>query len=140
MTTICFHKASNTVAVDSRRTSGTFISSDKADKIIHSGDLIFILSGVVRDIHRVVDAYPEVDDRVSEVTGFLIKEDVAYSLGAVSGELYVLECDCDDAYGSGADFAIAAMDFGKSAAEAVEYAKTRDTNTGGEVQVIKLGK
>lgn len=37
------------------------------------------------------------------------------------------------AYGSGGNFALAAMDFGKSAAEAVAYAATRDVWTGGKV-------
>jgi hypothetical protein len=40
--------------------------------------------------------------------------------------------------GSGRHFAKAAMDFGCSAKEAVNYAKTRDACTGGRVRVYKL--
>lgn len=40
------------------------------------------------------------------------------------------------AIGSGQRFALAAMDFGKSAAEAVAYAITRDIFSGGEVTVL----
>ncbi|MBW6389667.1 MULTISPECIES: 20S proteasome subunit A/B [Halomonadaceae] len=40
------------------------------------------------------------------------------------------------AYGTGWKWALAAIDHGKSAIEAVEYAKTRDHDTGGEVQSV----
>jgi ATP-dependent protease HslVU (ClpYQ) peptidase subunit len=42
------------------------------------------------------------------------------------------------AIGSGARFALAAMDFGRSAGEAVAYACTRDIYSGGEVTIIGL--
>lgn len=40
--------------------------------------------------------------------------------------------------GSGGDFAMAALDFGKSAREAVEYAITKDFNSGGKVWVFDI--
>ena len=42
------------------------------------------------------------------------------------------------AVGSGAVFAIAAMDCGKSAVEAIRIAKKRDVNTGGRIRTIKV--
>jgi ATP-dependent protease HslVU (ClpYQ) peptidase subunit len=42
------------------------------------------------------------------------------------------------AIGSGQHFAIAAMDLGKSAEEAVAYAMTRDVYSGGEITVLTL--
>jgi ATP-dependent protease HslVU (ClpYQ) peptidase subunit len=42
------------------------------------------------------------------------------------------------AIGSGCRFAIAAMDMGKSPAEAVAYAVTRDIFTGGEITVLTI--
>lgn len=42
------------------------------------------------------------------------------------------------AFGSGADFAIAAMDLGKSSSEAVKYASTRDIYTGGEIESFDI--
>jgi ATP-dependent protease HslVU (ClpYQ) peptidase subunit len=44
----------------------------------------------------------------------------------------------DLAMGSGELFALAAMDFGKSAGESVEYAKTRCIYTGGKVHVYDI--
>jgi len=40
--------------------------------------------------------------------------------------------------GSGERFATGAMDHGKSASQAVKYAMTRDSNTGGKVLVYNL--
>lgn len=40
--------------------------------------------------------------------------------------------------GSGYQFAIAALDLGKTAKEAVNYAKTRDIYTGGRVRVFDV--
>ena len=42
------------------------------------------------------------------------------------------------AIGSGNRFALAAMDFGKTAKEAVEYAACRDVYTGGKVESFRL--
>ena len=44
------------------------------------------------------------------------------------------------AIGSGAEFAMSAMDFGMTAKEAVEYTMTRDIYTGGEVTVFDTVK
>lgn len=40
--------------------------------------------------------------------------------------------------GSGGDFALAAMDFGRNAKQAVKYAMDRDSGTGGKIQSVKL--
>ncbi|WP_043530144.1 hypothetical protein [Litchfieldella xinjiangensis] len=42
------------------------------------------------------------------------------------------------AYGTGWKWALAAIDHGRNAVEAVEYAKTRDHDTGGEVQSVTM--
>lgn len=42
------------------------------------------------------------------------------------------------AIGSGTRFALAAMDFGRTAEEAVQYASLRDIYTGGEITVLHL--
>jgi ATP-dependent protease HslVU (ClpYQ) peptidase subunit len=43
-----------------------------------------------------------------------------------------------EAIGSGDKWALAAMDFGKNAREAIKYAKTRDTVTGGRVNWVRI--
>ncbi|MHB0775258.1 20S proteasome subunit A/B [Halomonas sp. WWR20] len=42
------------------------------------------------------------------------------------------------AYGTGWKWALAAMDHGKNAIEAVEYATTRDHDTGGNIQSVEI--
>ena len=44
----------------------------------------------------------------------------------------------NDSAGSGGEFAIAALDMGKTAKEAVEYAMTRDFYSGGKVHVYDI--
>lgn len=44
------------------------------------------------------------------------------------------------AIGSGWQFAAAAMDFGKTAKQAIEYAATRDNGTGGGVDYVRIRK
>lgn len=44
------------------------------------------------------------------------------------------------AIGSGWQFALAAMDFGKTAKQAIEYAATRDNGTGGGVDYVRIRK
>jgi len=44
----------------------------------------------------------------------------------------------NDAWGSGAEWAIAAMDFGETAEGAIEYAKTKDTGTGGRIYIKEV--
>lgn len=43
-----------------------------------------------------------------------------------------------EAFGSGAGYAIGAMDMGASAQQAIEVAMRRDVNTGGKITVIEL--
>jgi len=73
-----------------------------------------------------------------DVSGLRITNSVVY---------FVFIADCvfceqiikyNKGLGSGRDFAIAAMDHGKSAKEAVKYAMTRDTYTGGRIRVFNV--
>jgi len=46
----------------------------------------------------------------------------------------------NDAMGSGEEFALAALDHGKTAEDAVAYAATRDSGTGGKIRVFDVAK
>lgn len=138
MTTTAYHHASRTIAVDSRTTSGGLILTDNANKIMKKDDLTFILSGKVAEIQIVIDAYPEHDDRVTDVAGFVIQDGKAFGLVSDKGGTHAVKITYNDAFGGGFQFALGAMDHGKGAEDAVKYAMTRDAFTGGMVQVIKL--
>ncbi len=138
MTTIVYHRDTNAIAVDSRE-SADIILSDSVNKVIIKGDLNFILAGKTSCINALVESYPELPEYCSPVQGFVIKNGVAYSIIANTGELSVIKCSYNIAHGSGRNWALAAMDFGKDATEAIKYAMTRDLKTGGTVNTIKLG-
>lgn len=69
--------------------------------------------------------------------GFMfLKPDGSLWQGGCDG--LAVELDLPFAMGSGMDFAIGAMEAGKSPEEAVEIAAKRDPNTGGQITVLHL--
>jgi len=68
----------------------------------------------------------------------LINDNKVFGVSVEDGRCSHSEYKYNKTMGSGSDFALSAMDFGKSAKEAVEYAMTRDIYTGGNVQVIDV--
>lgn len=141
MTTIAWD--GKTLAVDSQSGYGEVIMDYKAKKLFRN---IGIFSAVA-----VVGSYNEslayIEDVLCSVrTPVQLLKDVASEefsvIGIVrdTGEVWKLNGDCSCklythwAFGSGADFALASMDHGKSAIEAVKYAATRDLHTNNRVQ------
>jgi len=132
------------VAFDSRVTSGDIILSDDCDKSYEIDGVYYIGAGSIHDIEREIKAF--INDELWEVDRF--RSEILVSDG--NGDLYCVGIDdrgpfkwrvnayAACAFGSGGDFAMAAMDMGKTAKQAVEYAKTRDAGTGGKVRQIKL--
>jgi ATP-dependent protease HslVU (ClpYQ) peptidase subunit len=142
MTTIAYNHKDKEIAYDSRSTRGYLIHNDNADKKIVSDDgSIYFLAGKSGDTEDFADEFcvGRVSSRTLDCQGIAVKDGVAFGVGTKdNGEFVAYELDCNATYGSGVDFAIAAMDFGKSAKEAVEYVKTRDIYTGGKVRTFKL--
>lgn len=141
MTTIAYDHYEGVIAVDSRVVLQGVISSDEKDKVIYKGAVAWVLCGSVCDF----------DDFTSLTKGQRFESELALDVSgirAVDGKAYYVFmhgdvlCEelltCSLTLGSGATFATAAMDFGNSAKEAVEYAMTRDIYTGGKVKEIKL--
>lgn len=139
MTTMAYHHESRTVAVDSRCTSGGLINTDNAKKVHQVDATTFVLAGRLSDIGVFVKEYPNVRSDIS-CSGFCIEGSDISAIVFSKGKLDKVELDFNEADGSGCDFALAAMDYGATAKEAVNYAKTRDAFTGGKVIVIKLPK
>lgn len=139
MTTIVYDHESKVIAWDSRRTAGSLIISDSVEKMIEVGELKFWLTGAVPDIDELVKRYTGESDKTSEIDcgGFVFAGELR-SIGFNDGELWTCDVVSSESTGTGESFALAALDFGKSAIEAVEYAKTRDIYTGGEVKQFHL--
>ena len=142
MTTIAY--AEGVIAYDSRMCRGNLIGDDDHDKRITLKDHHFFLAGSVEDIQRFV--HEVVDEKftlVFDCCGLMVTPDgTLYAVGSNDNEHWRVRWDPAKpvAYGSGQDFAYSAMDFGKTAKQAVKYAMTRDSNTGGKVRTFKLTK
>ena len=143
MTTIVYDHENQLVACDSRMIRGNGLYNDCFNKIISKGALTFILCGSTCDFDYFVSNYEkykrvELDDMVLDCSGIMIRENKAYYVFIHDGVFNEDALICTDSYGSGSLLAISAMDFGKTAKEAVEYAATRDSGTGGKVQVYDI--
>ena len=145
MTTIAYHHDSKAIAVDSRRTMGAVIVSDNTNKIKTVGDDKFILCGTTSDFEHFMslnNGEKNKRDLALDVSGIKVSGQPpfcdVYYVYMDNDVMSQVKLDYNCAFGSGLEFATAAMDFGKSAKEAVEYAITRDIYSGGEVREIEL--
>lgn len=141
MTTIAYNHKDKQIAVDSRSTSGgSVIITDEAEKLEIVDGVMFFLCGSVCDYDLFIKMYfGEKSDVVPECDAFSIDGGAVYRCGvSCEGLFWKQKTLNNDALGSGYKFALSAMDFGKDAKGAVEYAKTRDIYTGGEVKVYDI--
>lgn len=140
MTTIVWD--GKTLASDSQQTQSPVICSLNQQKIFDCGEARASATGLQVDCLAFVAAVRLGEQECFEPQG----KDFHGLLLTASGRLLeyhsfkgealgdALVVDYPYAWGSGAPFAIAALDFGKSAVEAVKYAMTRDVFTGGKIQ------
>lgn len=140
MTTIAYRDG--VIAVDGRRTENDLIVTDTAIKSYTYKDHFFVLCGDCSDMEGLMHAVVhDASDKRFEAGGLMV--DPNGTLWTVGGEDTPWKARHDPdvpwACGSGRDFAIAAMDHGKSAKQAVKYAMTRNVYTGGKVRTYKVG-
>lgn len=140
MTTLTYSHKDKQIAIDSRISSNGTIRSDSHNKIIRNNIGTWFFTGKCCDEIALSKLYH--NDHVKiipEASALLINNEAVYYV-CVNDEGYCewFEVDHDCAYGSGQDFAIAALDFGKTATEAIEYAITRDIYTGGNIQCVNV--
>ena len=143
MTTIVYDHKNKQIAIDSREVAGDEIKSDKAIKWKVVDGTTYFMSGCVSDypaffaLDKVRGVKPDVDIHCSSI---FIRKGAAFKCAFSDTGYWELELSSNDSIGSGGVYAISALDFGKSAREAVDYAKTRDVNTGGKTVVFSLDK
>jgi len=149
MTTIVYDHKRGQIAVDSRASAGGVIKDDSYDKTIVRGDAIWFICGTTMDFERLVDIAESSENgdcyelgSIIDCRAMMVRDGVVYDCAITDGRFYLDRITNNDSMGSGEQFAIAAMDHGKTAKQAVEYAATRDIYTGGKVRVydIKKGK
>lgn len=142
MTTIAASIEHCCMAADTLSVGGNTVVSRRHTKIHRVNGCLVGLSGLVTDGLLFLQWFEthDLDKRPS------LSEDFAAMVLSRKGLFrYFDECvplTAPDiryyAIGSGWEWAYAAMDFGRSPAQAVRYAMTRDVSTGGSVRVFRL--
>jgi ATP-dependent protease HslVU (ClpYQ) peptidase subunit len=133
------------VASDSRLTQGDVVLDDTFNKRREMAGVQFFIAGNVSDDEQVMKCYFDGGDVIEEIEGkpcadFLIVDggDIYYG-GMVEDAFWKLKINRNTPYaiGSGASFALGAMDAGATAKEAVKIA-CRDVYTGGKIRTYKI--
>jgi hypothetical protein len=140
MTTIAYKDG--VIAYDSRQTRNDRIVSDDAMKHQVVDGVSFFLSGAVCDEKALIAAYFGTPSQVPvECSGYVVDGGRLLMVGH-DDKTGVWKQDLDlsnpDAIGSGSPYAIAAMDVGASAEDAVRAAMKRDIYTGGTIRTITI--
>lgn len=140
MTTIVYNHKEKVICCDSRATKGGVIADDNANKIRKRDGLIFVAAGLVSDIDILVATYPIGFTGMDtlEACMFVVDDGKVWEAVVCEGVYSVVELDFNSTLGSGAHFALAAMDFGCTAKQSVKYAMTRDCATGGKIRTVKV--
>ena len=139
MTTIAYKNG--IVATDSQVSVGDTILTLQEDKCRQRPDgVTFWLCGSDTEIDEAIEAWP--DGRVSEdnrAAGFATAAGALHGVACSDGRCmtWVHRQGVAWAYGTGAEFAIGAMDAGANAELAVNIAMKRDVYTGGYVNACE---
>lgn len=138
MTTIAYKDG--VIAYDSRQTRNSAIVSDNAPKCQVVDGVSFFLSGAVCDEKALIAAYFGTASPVPvECSGYVVDGGKLMMVGHDDKTgiwKQELELSNPDAIGSGAAYAVAAMDMGASAEDAVKAAMKRDIYTGGTIRTV----
>lgn len=139
MTTIVYRDG--TLAGDSRVTVNDMIDTDKKTKVHRLRDgRLYGWAGGVEDAERLHIALRKGTEppRLECISALLIDTDGTIQL--YEGNIWIEQKgEPYYAVGSGAPYALGAMDAGADAIAAAKIASKRDVNSGGKVRSVKLG-
>jgi len=145
MTTIIYNHEKKQIACDSRMSKSSGAYNDCYTKMVWHKSILFILTGSTCDMEYFrenYEKYKKIDlvDMELDCSGFIVRDGVVYSVFVHGGIFNEDICFCNEFAGSGGQYAISALDHGKTVKEAVEYAATKDCFTGGKVHVYDIEK
>ena len=141
MTTIAYKDG--VIAYDSRVTRGSLIDHDDYEKLIHRQGHRFLFTGCGPDFAALIDEFLGVKagDKPLDATGLVITNGRLCQIGRDVESGFWMDdvwAERPFAIGSGRDFALAAMDMGATAKEAVAAAARRDVYTGGTIRTVTI--
>lgn len=135
MTTVAYRDG--VLAADSRITAADMVVTDKATKVhrLRDGSL-FGHAGSVEDAERLKRALVKGHDAPKDldVIALLVHPDGTITL--FEGNLWIKQTDPYYAIGSGAPYALGAMDAGADAPSAALIGSRRDTSSGGRIKKV----
>lgn len=140
MTTIAYKDG--VIACDTRQVRGGAIVSDDCSKCQVVDGVSFFLAGAVCDEKALIAAYFGTQSAVPvECSGYAVDGGRLLMVG-YDDKTGIWKQELDpanpDAIGSGSAYALAAMDMGASAEDAVRAAMKRDIYTGGRVRTMRV--
>lgn len=141
MTTIAYRDG--VVATDTLAVAGGVVTDHAYEKCIIKEGVMFFMTGSTSDHDKLVDEYLSPTGRdIGESGAIVADKGQIFIVGREDEGKGIFKCKNNRsnprAIGSGESFALSAMDHGKSAKEAIEYAMKRDVYTGGEVKVYQV--
>jgi 20S proteasome alpha/beta subunit len=142
MTTIVYKDG--IIAFDSRVVSGDEILDDDFNKLKIVQGVVFVTCGTVPDDENFIHCFFGKEEHAKgNLNGGLIYDtDGALWLASIDEETgfwkHVIEKNKHYAIGSGSSYALAAMDMGASAIDAIKAAIKRDSKSGGKVRTYKV--
>jgi len=141
MTTIAYRDG--IVATDTLSVSDGIVVDHAYEKCIVRDGVMFFMTGGTSDHDKLVEEYLSPTGRDTGNAAAIVADNgKILIIGGEEGGKGIFKCPNKRenyiSIGSGERFAISAMDHGKSAKEAVEYAMKRDIYTGGEVKVYQV--
>ena len=142
MTTIVYDHKNKQIACDSRATAMGMIKTDNVIKFLKKGDIMWFFCGNLGETNLLVNTFKELTtapDNI-DVSAYFVDNGAVYTASSDNGVYRSSLIEYNDSAGSGNEFAIAALDMGRSAKEAVEYAMTKDFYSGGKVHVYDIEK
>jgi 20S proteasome alpha/beta subunit len=142
MTTIVYDHKNKQIACDSRETASGAIVTDEALKFYKEGMKVWFLCGSKSDTSSFISTFEHNEDAPKNVrcSGLVVIDGIVYKACNEDGVYKLDEIPSNEGLGSGGWPALAAVDLGKTAKEAVEYAMTRDCYSGGKVHVYDIEK
>lgn len=141
MTTIVYDHKNGVIACESRQTQLGLIMSDGDVKCSRIDGELYVGSGNIQEISDLTHALRVCDtaiDAGNDAQLFYTRDGKVRGCCADNGNVVNFDVTTSDSLGSGGLWALAAMDFGCTAKEAVKYAITRDIYSGGKVHVYKI--
>jgi ATP-dependent protease HslVU (ClpYQ) peptidase subunit len=147
MTTLAYDHERKLIAIDSRVSAAGQIMCDKTIKFkVASDKSVWFYSGRPVDMNVAMNIFESYEqkcikapkDNIEFAAVIAFKGKAYFSYYTSSHDYVMEEAKHNDGFGSGGIYALCALNMGKTILNSIEFAKTMDTCSGGQVHVFDL--